>query len=186
MITQPSAMLQNHYSMVSALVHQVDEPVYITEKGKEDMVVMSVEAFQRREDLLKLKGLLSGASPFVEYSVAESRADVEKLPYKDELSLNIIIREQAHLDLALLYFICEAVLGEESAKKRMDDIYAAIEGLPQSSSAAPYVPDDELRSMDYQYLEVGPYIIIFNVVKGTVRIFHVFDGRHAYQNLFRH
>ena len=126
MITQPSAMLQNHYSLVSALVHQVDEPVYITENGKEDMVVMSVEAFQRREDLLKLKGLLSGASPFVEYSVAESRADVEKLPYKDELSLNIIIREQAHLDLADIYFLCEAVLGEESAKKRIQESFNTV------------------------------------------------------------
>ena len=54
MIIKPSAMLQNNYSSISKLAKESEEPIYITKNGEGDGVFMSIEAFERREQLLDL------------------------------------------------------------------------------------------------------------------------------------
>ena len=84
MIIKPSTVLRNNYSSISTLAHQSDEPIYITKNGEGDMVLMSIEAFERREDLLKLKARLAAVEKMRTdgcrtYSLEESRAKLEKL-----------------------------------------------------------------------------------------------------------
>ena len=55
MIIKPSATLRNEYSTISDLAKKTGEPIYITKNGEGDMVLMSLEAFERREELLKLR-----------------------------------------------------------------------------------------------------------------------------------
>lgn len=55
---QSSTTLRNDYGRVSALAHDSGEPVYITRNGEGDLVVMSVEAFERRERLLEERSLV--------------------------------------------------------------------------------------------------------------------------------
>ena len=48
-----STVLRNDYNTISKLAHESQEPIYITKNGEGDVVLMSVDAFENREQILK-------------------------------------------------------------------------------------------------------------------------------------
>ncbi len=52
---KPSAAIRNSYNDISNFCKTTGEPVYLTKNGEGDLVVMDIEAFTRREKMLKLR-----------------------------------------------------------------------------------------------------------------------------------
>ena len=50
-----SSALRNNYNAISAYAKQTQEPVFITVNGEGDGVFMSLEAYEKREELLQLR-----------------------------------------------------------------------------------------------------------------------------------
>lgn len=77
-IIKASETLKNEYSSIPKLAHGTNEPVYITKKGEGDLVLMSIDAFEKREQMLELRAKvlqaeqerLNGAKAM---SIAEAR-----------------------------------------------------------------------------------------------------------------
>ena len=55
MIIKASAALRNEYSSISNLAKETNEPIYITKNGEGDLVVMNIDAFEQREQVLQLR-----------------------------------------------------------------------------------------------------------------------------------
>ena len=55
MIIKASAALRNDYATISNIAKTTNEPIYITKNREGDLVLMSIDAFEKREQVLKLR-----------------------------------------------------------------------------------------------------------------------------------
>ncbi|CDB24275.1 prevent-host-death family protein [Clostridium sp. CAG:557] len=89
---KPSANIRQNYNEIAELCKKTGEPVYLTKNGEGDLVVMDINAFSRREKMLKLREEL--------ISVEEERLaggvdfSIEEL----ENSLDNILNEVSKID----------------------------------------------------------------------------------------
>ena len=78
---RPVSDLRNRFADISKIVHETSEPVFLTKNGYGDMVVMSIEAYERKlfqsEIYFKLKEAeLEAKSTDVRYSHEEIFSDL--------------------------------------------------------------------------------------------------------------
>ena len=83
MIIKPSTLLRNDYGTVSNMVRETAEPMYITRNGEGDTVIMSIEAFEAREQMLRhraeiLEAELNRLTGAKSYTKGEVRAHLKK------------------------------------------------------------------------------------------------------------
>lgn len=83
MIIKASAALRNDYGTISNLAHETNEPIYITKNGEGDGVFMSIDAFEKREQILELRSKIMQAEQermdgVKTKSVSEARKELRK------------------------------------------------------------------------------------------------------------
>jgi len=61
MLVKPSSVIRSDYKNFSKLCHETDDPIVITNNGENDLVVMSHEAFCRRDAWIRLQAKLASA-----------------------------------------------------------------------------------------------------------------------------
>lgn len=61
MISKPLSDLCDNYNAISELAHKEGEPIYLIKDGKIDLVVMSIEAFERYGEAQQLRATLTVA-----------------------------------------------------------------------------------------------------------------------------
>lgn len=55
MTIRPSTAIRNQYNEISRFCHESKQPVFITKNGEGDLVVQSLDAYNRREASLELR-----------------------------------------------------------------------------------------------------------------------------------
>ena len=83
MIIKPSASLRNKYTEISKLCHKTNEPIFITKNGEGDLVLMSIEKYEKMLDEIKLVPELIKAEKRINegeyYSIDEFKNKADKL-----------------------------------------------------------------------------------------------------------
>lgn len=55
MSIRPSAAIRQNYNEIADMCRKTAEPIFLTQNGEGDLVVMDIETYNRREKMLKLR-----------------------------------------------------------------------------------------------------------------------------------
>ena len=58
---RPSSALRNDYQQISELAKVSGQPIFITNKGEDDGVFMSMKAFEEREEMFRHRDMIYAA-----------------------------------------------------------------------------------------------------------------------------
>lgn len=83
MVIKLSVALRNDYASISDLAKETKEPIYITKNGEGDLVLMNIDAFEKREQLLKFRErVLQAEQERIDgartYSISEARRQLRE------------------------------------------------------------------------------------------------------------
>jgi len=82
MTIRPSSVLRNDYIQISEMAKQTGEPIFITNKGVDDGVFMSVQAYEEREKMYRHRDMVFAAE--ISRLKGESCCTQEELDQKME------------------------------------------------------------------------------------------------------
>jgi len=75
-IIRPISDIRNKFNSISEVCHREQEPVFLTKNGQGDLVVMSIELYEKQQTLIDLYQKLGEAED-------ESNKDSSKISHKE-------------------------------------------------------------------------------------------------------
>lgn len=99
--------------------------------------------------------------------------------------LDLEILPPAQGELEEIAQVHMALSGPSSARKITDQIFDALEQLTRFPLSGPPIRDEQLRSAGYRTILACKYLIVYRVLRDTVVVYHIADGRTDYPKLFR-
>lgn len=78
---RPVSDLRNNFAEISKLVHETEQPLFLTKNGYGDMVVMSMEAFEK---------LNFESEIYYKLEEAEKEAELKELRYSSKDVLKVL------------------------------------------------------------------------------------------------
>jgi PHD/YefM family antitoxin component YafN of YafNO toxin-antitoxin module len=90
MIIKPSTALRNEYNDIAKFCKEKMQPVFLTKNGEGDLVVMSIETYLYREEMLDLREKLLEAeaakiSGVKTYTIEEVSKRLKELIHENEV-----------------------------------------------------------------------------------------------------
>ncbi len=76
---RPSAAIRQNYNTIADLCRKTKEPIFLTKNGEGDLVVMDIETYNRRENMISLREKL--------LSIEEDRIEGRKGCSVDDLKI---------------------------------------------------------------------------------------------------
>ena len=184
MIIKSSTALRNDYGMISDLAHEEAEPIYITKNGEGDLVVMSIEAFEQREETCgpNWKQRNKPGSPVR----LPTRWRSPENGWRRSINVaELVILEPAQRELEEIAQLHLNLVGPNSARKITDlilDTLSRLEMFPLSG----HIPQDkELRNGGYRLVIAGKYICVYRLIADTVFVYHIAHGASNYPTTFK-
>lgn len=84
MIIRASTCLRNSYNEISKFCKETNEPIYLTKNGEGDLVVLSIEAYEREKRMADLRmKLLMTEIDLLKGEKTYSREEIESILDKD-------------------------------------------------------------------------------------------------------
>ena len=173
---KPSASIRNNYNEISALCKSTGEPVYLTKNGEGDLVVMDIEAFSRREKMLKLREELLAAE--------EDRLNGAQ-GYTPQEVYDVEIRSRA-MQMLVEQAAFLAEFNDEAAERLVQMFEESAASLSQFPKRAPELNDAYLPPHKYRKLLFAEhYLMVYQVAERKVFVDFIVDCRQDYQWLIR-
>ncbi len=93
------------------------------------------------------------------------------------LQVRVLRRAEADLREICNYIACD---NPSAAGRQFEKFLDAIAALATSAERGARPRDDRLRRLEYRYLMVEPYLVLYKVTTRTMVVYRVLHGHRAY------
>lgn len=185
---RPVSDLRNNFAEISKIVHESREPVFLTKNGYGDMVVMSIEQYEKiqleNDIFIKLKEAELELEPPMQGIATRrfSEKQGSRLPVEKKYKLRYLELAQSDL-LDIISYISNQLSAPQAATNllnKLDKEISRLERFPLSGH--PYTNKQKLNE-EYRMLVVENYLVFYVVYDNIVEIRRIIYGRRNYENL---